>query len=140
MSSVTALWRATPECEGKRAADIGKGIAKNKSGRTLVQPLCEISDPAKSEVDQAAPIRGLPINYFDFFFGAFFFFEAMVIFLDVEVMNLRQGWFSQVDLGPVSRSFDLGPWASAPLPPTRLPQRGFWRNRKIAKSLYFSVA
>jgi len=49
----------------------------------LVQPLCEISDPAKSEVDQAAPIRGLPINYFDFFFGAFFFFEAMVIFLDV---------------------------------------------------------
>jgi hypothetical protein len=106
----------------------------------LVQPLCEISDPAKSEVDQAAPIRGLPINYFDFFFGAFFFFEAMVIFLDVEVMNLRQGWFSQVDLGPVSRSFDLGPWASAPLPRVTMTHRVFGRNQKMAKNLYFSVA
>jgi hypothetical protein len=122
MSSVTAPWRATPERKGKAAADIGKGLCQ-KQKRPNLGPaaLRDRNDPAKSEADQAAPIRGLPINYFDFFFGAFFFFEAMVIFLDVEVMNLRQGWFSQVDLGPVSRSFDLGPWASAPLPPTRVP-------------------
>ena len=62
----------------------------------------------------------------------------MVIFLDVEVMNLRQGWFSQVDLGsyvPVLRSRSLGfspltenesatAWPSAQL-----------KNRK--KSLFF---
>jgi hypothetical protein len=39
---------------------------------------------------------------FDFFFGAFFFLLAMMVFLDAWVINLRQGWFSQVDL-------DLGP-------------------------------
>src|SRR4029077_1886876 len=98
----------------KRAADIGKDIAKNKSGRTLVQPLCEIETIPRNLKQIRAPIRGLPINYFDFFFGAFFFFEAMVIFLDVEVVNLRQGWFSQVDLGPVfpvlrSRSLGFSP-------------------------------
>jgi hypothetical protein len=75
--------------------------------------------------------RPTRFSYFDFFFLAFFF--AMMIFL-VCVMNLRQGWFRRRLI------FDLGPWASAPLPKTTMPQRACERNRKIAKNLYFSVA
>jgi hypothetical protein len=56
---------------------------KNESGRTLVRPLCEIWDLAKSETAGAAPIRGArQVSYFDFFL-VFFFLLAMVIYLGV---------------------------------------------------------
>ena len=62
----------------------------------------------------------------------------MVIVLDVEVMNLRQGWFSQVDLGPVipvlrSRSLGFSPLTENESATARLSAQS--KNRE--KSLFF---
>jgi hypothetical protein len=88
---------------------------------------------AKSEVDGAAPIRDARlVIYLDFFF-AFFFFAAITLFpslCDEPTAGLVQ---SQAYLG-------LGPWAFAPLPRIRLPQRIAGCNRKIENNPDFSVA
>ncbi len=74
-------------------------VPKQKRPNT-VQPLGEISDPAKSQgLDGATPIRGAPASYegclvffFDVALFACFFFPAMTVFLDVGD-EVRQGWF-----------------------------------------------
>lgn len=57
--------------------------AENESGRTLVQPPREIVGPRKKpKIVRPQYEAGAIYEDFVFFFGAFFFFVAMVLFLD----------------------------------------------------------
>lgn len=66
--------------------------------------------------------------YFVFFFGAFFFFEAMVIVLDVEVMNLRQ-------VGSVRLISVLCPGPSIAVPGLQPP----YRKRECHSALFGAI-
>jgi hypothetical protein len=101
-----AKWRATHERQTR--TNNRKHSSQKESGRTLVRPLCEITKTSRNPKLIALPqYEAAQIIYFVFVFAFFFFFAAMMVILDVCVMNLRQGWFSQVDLR--SRSLGFSP-------------------------------
>ena len=73
------------ELHARANEDLETCTAKNESGRTSVRPLCEIEAISRKLTSIVRPQYEACAIYdaFVFFFGAFFFFVAMVVFLDV---------------------------------------------------------
>jgi hypothetical protein len=99
----------------------------------LVRPLCKIIDLAKPKIVRPQYEAGATYEDFVFFFGAFFFLLAMVLFLAVGVINLRQVGAVRLNLISV---LNPGPSTSVPglQPPYQNQECHSGPSRAIEKS------